>query len=160
MSSTAPNLSTVPSVDLDRYLGRWYVIAYTPNFLENGKVATSDNYARRADGKLQADFAFRKGSLDAPEREWKGVAKIVNRTSNAEWKVQLFWPLWADYLILELDPEYRWAVVASRGGKWVWVLARETSLPPAIYADLQQRVAARGLDARKLALVPQRTTGR
>jgi apolipoprotein D and lipocalin family protein len=136
------------------------VIAYTPNLLENGKVGTADTYARRSDGKLEANYSFRKGSLDAPEQEWKGVATIVNRTTNAEWKVQLLWPFSADYLILELDRDYRWAVVASRGGKWVWILARDPSLPPSLYADLQQRIAARGLDAQKLAPVPQRTTER
>ncbi len=160
MPTTSPNLTTVPRVDLDRYLGRWYVIAHTPNFLEKGKVATSDNYARRSDGKLQADFAFRKGSLDAPEQEWKGVGTIVNPTSNAEWKVQLFWPFSADYLVLELDPDYRWAVVASRGGKWLWILARETTISPALYAELEHRIAARRLDAQNLERVPQRPTGR
>lgn len=154
-----PNLATVSSVDIDRYLGRWHVIAYTPNFMENGKVGTADVYARRPDGKLDAIYVFRKGSLDAPEQEWKGVAKIVNPDTNAEWKVQLFWPLWADYRVLELDDDYRWAVVASRGGKWLWILARETTLPEATFTELQQRIAARGLDAQKLERVPQRATG-
>lgn len=159
MPSSKPNLTTVSAVDLDRYLGRWHVIAYTPNFLENGKVATADTYARRDDGKLEANYSFRKGSLDAPEQEWKGVATIVNRTTNAEWEVQLFWPFSADYLILELDPDYQWAVVASRGGKWVWILARNPTLPASTFADLQQRISARGLDAQKLAPVPQRADG-
>lgn len=158
MSSPKPNLATVPSVDLDRYLGRWYVISHTPNFLEKGKVGAADNYARRPDGKLQADYSFRKGSLDAPEQTWKGVATVVDQATNATWKVQLFWPVSADYLILELDPDYRWAVVASRGGKWLWVLARDTSLPPATYADLERRIAARGLDAKNLERVAQRAT--
>lgn len=155
--SRTPDLSTVSTLDVDRYLGRWHVIAHTPNFMEKGKVATSDVYARRSDGKLDAIYVFRKGSLDAPEQEWKGVAKIVNPTTNAEWKVQLLWPFWADYRVLELESDYGWAVVASRGGKWLWILAREPGLPPATYADLIERIAARGLDAAKLERVPQRT---
>lgn len=159
-STVTPDLTTVPSVDLDRYFGRWYVIAHTPNFLENGKVAAFDSYARRADGKLDANYSFRKGSIDAPEQEWKGIATIVNATTNAEWKVQLFWPFSAEYRVLELDSNYRWAVVASRGGKWVWILARETSLPPSTYRELQQRIAARGLDAEKLKRIPHRPSDR
>jgi apolipoprotein D and lipocalin family protein len=155
MPNATPNLAPVSSVDLDRYLGRWHVIAATPNFFEKGKVATADTYARREDGTLQANYSFRKGSLDAPEQEWKGVATIVNRETNAEWKVQLLWPFSADYLILELDPDYRWAVVASRGGKWLWILARDTTLPPATEEDLRQRITARGLDALRLDPVPQ-----
>lgn len=157
-STKKPDLTPVASVDLDRYMGRWYVISAVPTIFEKGKVATSDNYARRADGRFDADFAFRKGSLDAPEQEWKGVAKIVDPATNARWKVQLFWPFWADYDILELDPNYRHAVVSSRGGKWLWVLARETTLPEATYRDLEARLAKRGLDPAKLVRVPQRPT--
>ncbi len=160
MSTKTPNLMTVATVDLDRYMGRWYVISHVPNFLENGKVGTSDIYARRADGKFDANFAFRKGSLSAPEQEWKGVATIAERATNAAWKVQFVWPLAADYLILELDPDYKWAVVASRGGKWLWVLARETTLPDAVYRDIEGRVTRRGLDAAKLRRVPQLPSGR
>lgn len=157
-SQKQPDLTPVSSVDLDRYMGRWYVIAAVPTIFEKGKVATSDNYARRPDGRLDANFAFRKGSLDAPEREWKGVAKIVDPTTNARWKVQLFWPLWADYDILELDPAYRHAVVASRGGVWLWILSRDTTLPDSVYRDLELRLARRGLDPSRLVRVPQRTT--
>lgn len=83
----------------------------------------------------------------------------MNRHTNAEWKVQLLLPFSAEYLVLELDPDYRWAVVASRGGKWLWILARDTSLPEATLTDLRQRITARGLDAQKLKPVPQRVPG-
>lgn len=154
--SSSPNLRPVERVELDRYMGRWWVISHVPNFLENGKVATSDNYERRPDGRLTADFAFRRGSVDAPEERWKGVAWVVNSATNAEWKVQLFWPFTADYQILELAPDYSWAVVASRGGKWVWVLARTTTLSDPIYRDILERISKQGLDPDKLQKVPQR----
>lgn len=148
-------LRTVSSVDLERYLGRWNVISRTANFLEEGKVATADVYSRGADGKLKADYVFRKKSLDAPEKRWEGVAEVLNTTTNAEWRVQLFWPLWAEYRILELDPDYQWAVVASRGGKWLWILARETSLPDATYQDIVGRLSRRGFNPDELVRVPQ-----
>jgi adenine/guanine phosphoribosyltransferase-like PRPP-binding protein len=61
--STMPKAcpATVARVDLDRYLGRWYVISHVPYFLEKGKVATYDTYARRPDGKLVNNFTFRPG---------------------------------------------------------------------------------------------------
>ncbi|MEO7598709.1 MAG: lipocalin family protein [Opitutus sp.] len=153
--SSANNLHSVSYVDLDRYLGRWYVISHVPYFLENGKVGTSDNYARRPDGKLDAIFAFRKESLTAPEKTWNGVAEITDPKTNAEWKVSFVWPISATYRVLELDPDYRWAVVSNGNGKLVWVLARETSLPDAQYQDILRRVTAQGLDANKLVKVPQ-----
>ncbi len=136
-------------------MGRWYVISNVPNFLENGKVGTSDNYALRADGRLDNIYAFRKGSLDAPEKRWEGVAWVTNTTTNAEWKVRLFWPFTADYRVLELDPDYRWAVVSNHDGKMLWVLARETSLSDNVYQDIVARITRLGLDPSKLQKVPQ-----
>ena len=152
-----PTLRNVSYVDVDRYLGRWYVISHVPYFLENGKVGTSDNYARRPDGKLDAIFAFRKKSLTAPEQTWNGVAEITDTKSNAEWKVSFVWPFSATYRVLELDPDYRWAVVSNGNGKLVWVLARETSMTDALYRDILKRVTAQGIDANKLVKVPQLT---
>jgi apolipoprotein D and lipocalin family protein len=149
------NLATVPQVDLDRYMGRWEVIAYVPNFVENGKVATADTYARRPDGKLDNVYSFRKESLTAPEKSWHGVAWITNPQTNAEWKVQLLWPFTSEYKILELAPDYSWAVVASNGGNLLWILARTRTLPEDIYRDLLSRIERRGLDSSSLAKVPQ-----
>jgi apolipoprotein D and lipocalin family protein len=156
MKNTTPeSLATVQSVDLDRYMGRWHVIAYTPNFFEDGKVATSDNYVKHPDGTMDADYVFRRKNFDAPEKTWHGKAWVTNTHTNAEWKVRLFWPFTSDYLILELDANYRWAVVAANGGKLVWVLSRERTLRDATYTDLLKRIDARGLDSSRLARVPQ-----
>lgn len=150
-----PSLTTVSKVELERYLGRWNVIAHFPNFVERGKVATADVYARRADGRLQADYVFRRGSLTAEEQRWAGVAWVTNPQTNAEWQVQLLWPFSAEYRILELDPGYQWSVVASRGGKWLWILARDTSLPELTYQEILDKLRARGLPVERLQRVPQ-----
>ena len=149
-------LQTVPRVDLDRFMGRWNVISHVPNLLENGRVATADIYARRPDGRIDNIFVFRRRSLDAPEKRWNGVAWVTDPQSNARWKVRLFWPFTADYLILELDPDYGWAVVSNGGGDLVWVLARETSLPEDVYQAILERLRRQGLDVGTLEKVPQR----
>lgn len=150
------SLETVPSVDLDRFMGRWNVIAHVPNFLEKGKVATADIYKRREDGRIDNIFVFRKGTIDAPEHRWNGIAWVVDPVSNARWKVRLIWPFTADYRILELDSDYQWSVVSNGDGDLVWVLARSTSLPDPVYQSIVARIHQRGLDAAKLELVPQR----
>jgi apolipoprotein D and lipocalin family protein len=148
-------LRTVAHVDLTRYMGNWYVIANIPYVLENGKVASYDTYAPRADGRMNNVFTFRKGSFSAPEKSWHGVAWVVNKESNAEWRVRFLWPLYTTYLVLELDPDYRWAVVATPGHKLLWVLARDRSLDAPTYAAILQRIAAQGYDVNRLAKVPQ-----
>ncbi len=154
--ATSPtSVHTVPHVDLKRYLGNWYVIANIPYVLEKGKVATYDTYSMRPDGRMDNVFTFRKGSLTAPEKSWHGVAWVANHESNAEWKVRFLWPLYSTYLVLELDPEYRWAVVATPGHKLLWVLARQRHLDDTTYAEILQRIAAQGYDPKRLAKVPQ-----
>ena len=150
-----PLTRTVPYVDLQRYQGNWYVIANVPYFLENGKVASYDTYSPRPDGRMNNIFTFRRGSLTAPEESWHGVAWVVNHQSNAEWKVRFLWPFATTYLVLELDPDYRWAVVATPGHDLLWVLARERSLDAATYDGILQRIAAQGFDLKTIVKVPQ-----
>jgi len=153
-SMTTSSPRTVQSLDLDRYMGRWYVIAHTPYFLERGKVATYDTYARRPDGKMTNNFTFRKGTFDAPEKTWEGVAWIANPTTQAEWKVQFIWPLSTSYFVHEVDPNYQWAVVGT-GKDVAWILSRERQMSASIYDELIKRVAFHGYDAGKMAKIPQ-----
>jgi apolipoprotein D and lipocalin family protein len=154
-SAPPPDLQTVQHVELSRYMGRWYVISNVPYFFEKGKVASSDNYALRPDGRMDNNFLFRRASFDSPEKEWKGVAWVTNSATNAEWKVRLFWPFTSTYLVLELDPDYRWAVVSTGDGSLYWVLARERALPDDVYRGILERISKRGLEAGKLVKVPQ-----
>jgi len=150
-----PPLRTVDHVDMDRYVGRWYVIANIPYFLEKGKVASYETYAKRPDGKLVNNFTFRKDSFDAPEKTWHGSAWVVNKTTNAEWKVRFVWPFTSTYLVLELDPDYKWAVVGTPGRGLLWILARDRQLPEATYDAIIDRIRAQGYDPSVIAKVPQ-----
>jgi len=152
-SSSAP--ATVAHVDLPRYMGEWYVIANVPYFLEKGKVASSDIYRMRPDGKMDNIYQFRKGTLDAPEKQWKGVAWVVDTESNAEWKIQFIWPLTTTYLIVDLDPAYQWSVVTIPNKKLVWILSRNRHMPASTYQDIIARLKAKGFDTSKIEKVPQ-----
>lgn len=150
-----PPLRTVERVDLERYMGRWYVIANIPYLLERGKVASYDTYGVRPDGRMQNDFTFRKGSFDAPEQTWHGVAWVHNPVTNAEWRVRFIWPFSVTYLVIDLDPEYRWAVIGHPSRDYLWVLARDRSLPETVYRGILDRAAAQGYDASRIMPVPQ-----
>ena len=150
-----PPLKTVPHVDLQRYQGTWYVIANIPYWLEDGKVATADRYALKPDGTLENTFVFRRGSFDAKEEEWSGTAWVHDPATNAEWRVRFIWPFSAVYLVIDLDPEYRWAAVGHPSRDYFWVLSRERSLPADVYAGILARAAAQGYDTARVAKVPQ-----
>ena len=149
------DLHTTPFVDISRFMGKWWVISHVPNFFENGKVGTSDTYAAVSKTRLKTAFTFRKGSLDAPEHQWGGTARIINTTTNADWKVQLVWPFESRYRVLELDPNYGWAVVSNGNGRLVWVLSRTPRLESYTYGIIMEHLRQRRISPASLEMVPQ-----
>jgi apolipoprotein D and lipocalin family protein len=150
-----PDLRTTPYVDLSRFMGKWWVISHVPNFLEKGKVATSDTYTLVSKERIRTVFTFRSDSLDGPEDTWPGKARIINTTTNADWKVQLLWPFETRYLVLDLDPNYGWAVVSNGSGKLLWVLSRTPKLDSYTYQIIVEHLRQRRFNPDLLQLVPQ-----
>ena len=148
-------LASNTEIDLARYMGRWWVIANTPYFAENGKVATADVYALRPDGKIQNDFVYRK-AFDQPEQTMHAVATVVPGSGNAQWQIGFFWGLLkADYLVLEVAPDYSWALIGQPSRKYAWVFAREPRMDDALYARLVAHFATFGYDPARLKRIPQ-----
>jgi apolipoprotein D and lipocalin family protein len=154
MTPKQPPLTTSARVDLDRFMGSWHVIANIPYWPERGKVATRDEYALRADGRIDNDFVFRK-DFDQPEKRWNGVSSVVEGSDGAHWKVQFIWPFKADLLVLEVDPNYRWALLGNPKRSMAWIFGREPVMADALYADLRARFNAYGYDPAQLQRVPQ-----
>ena len=91
----------------------------------------------------------------AASRPTSSNSRLGSKASNAEWKVRFLWPFSTTYLVLELDPDYRWAVVGTPSRGLLWILARDRQLPAATYAAILERISAQGYDPAKLAKVPQ-----
>lgn len=150
-----PPLESTAAVDLDRYMGRWWVIANIPYFAEKGKVATADVYTLRADGRIDNVYVYRKG-FDKPEKTMNGLATVVPGTDNAQWKIAFFGGLVrADYLILEVAPDYSWALIGHPKRNLAWVFSRYQGMDDTQYETLRAKFTAWGYDAEKLQRVPQ-----
>lgn len=121
--SKAP-LEVVPRVDLNRYAGRWFEIARLPNrFQRHCDANTSALYTLREDGKITVLNECE--TADGKIQSAKGSAHVANdQGPNSKLKVTFFWPFYGDYWIIDLDPEYRWAVVSEPGRKYLWILTR------------------------------------
>jgi apolipoprotein D and lipocalin family protein len=150
----APLRSTV-QLDLSRYMGRWWVIAHTPYFAEKGKVATADVYTLRPDGKIENTYVYRK-RFGGAEKQMHGVATVVPGTGNAQWKIAFFGGLVrADYLVLEVAPDYSWALIGQPSRKLAWVFARDPQMDDAQLASLLAKFPGYGYDPARLQRVPQ-----
>ena len=150
-----PPLRTVAHVDLKRYSGDWRVIANIPYWAEKDCVDSIESYGVRPDGKLANWFRSRKGSFDAPQKRVDFVAEVVNPRTNAEWRVHFLPLITAPYLIVDLDPAYRWTVVGHPSRDYGWIMAREKTMPAATYRAILRRLAAQGYDPGRFAKVPQ-----
>jgi len=153
----APVVS-VPSVDLARYSGKWFEIASFPMFFQRSCVAdTTAEYASAPDGGITVHNRCRtdKGFDDAT-----GKATVVEGSANSRLKVSFFWPFKADYWIVGLDPQYRWAVVGNPNRKYLWVLSRTAQLQPDLLQAALASASAQGFDLAELRYTTQATANR
>ena len=150
MAQDKPPLSVVDSVDLQRYLGKWYEIASYPAWFQKGCTASTAEYSLMDDGKIRVVNRCRKKSLDGPLKESNGKAEVVDAETNAKLKVWFFWPFKGNYWIIELDDAYQWAVVGEPGRKYLWILSRTPTMEETVYQGILSRLPQKGYDPKKL----------
>ncbi|CAN5884237.1 lipocalin family protein [soil metagenome] len=159
-------LRVVPEVDLNRYAGTWYEIARLPNrFEEQCAGDITANYAPRPDGRITVTNRCRESNGNTNTAE--GVARRVDGRPPSVLKVRfapafLSWlpQVWGDYQIIELGPDYDYAVVGSPDRKYLWVLGRRPQMDESLYAQLLARAAAQGFDTTTMIRVSHRAAER
>ncbi len=151
-SRTFP-LQTVASVDLKRYAGIWYEIARYPNRFQKGCLGSTANYTLREDGEIDVVNSCRDAE-DSGIRRAKGRAWVVDTATNARLKVSFFWPFRGDYWIIDLGPEYEYAVVGTPNRKYLWVLSRTPVMNDKLYAVIMERVKELGFNPEKVVREP------
>ena len=155
-AASLPPLKTVERVDLERFMGTWYVIASIPTFIETDAFNGVESYRLDADGTVDTTFTFRKGSFDGPLKTYNPRGFIVDTASNATWGMQFIWPIKAEYLITHLSDDYGQTVIGRNKRDYVWIMARSPQIPEADYERIVAELAAQGYDVTKLRKVPQR----
>ena len=149
-------LEVVKTVDLDRYAGRWYEIASFPQRFQRGCVATTATYTRLEDGRMRVENECRDESFDGELRSVEGVAWLADPdASPAKLKVQFFWPFSGDYWVIELDADYRYAVIGHPSREYLWILSRDPTMDPEVYEMLLSLIEAHGFDLELLSRTPQ-----
>jgi apolipoprotein D and lipocalin family protein len=150
-----PPLTLAPNVDLDRYAGRWYVIANIPYFAEKGNVGSYFDVSFQPGGKLTDVYNAYSKDFSAPLTSFTLGGYVVPDTGNARWRESPFWPIYLSYLILYVDPEYQTALVGYPGRGYGWVFARTPTIDEATYQSLLNRLRDQGYDISQFRRVPQ-----
>lgn len=146
-------LRTVPFVDLNRYLGRWYEIARLPTSFEKNCTDVSAEYSRAADGTINVRNACLK---EGRPKTAIGKATVADPETNAKLKVSFFWPFRGNYWVLALDPDYQWALVGEPTREYLWVLSRKPSLDQEVLQHLVTLASAEGFPVENLIYTEHR----
>ena len=121
-------LTPVDNFDANRYLGTWYEIARLDHRFERGLEQVSAHYSLNPDGSIKV---INRG-YDPEQRQWQqaeGTAKFVGEPTIGQLKVSFFGPFYGGYNVLQLAPDYRYALISGPDRDYLWVLARSASLP-------------------------------
>jgi apolipoprotein D and lipocalin family protein len=148
-------LQLASAVDLQRFMGRWYVIANIPYFAEAGYVGSYVEYALRPDGDIDDFYFAHKASFERPLEKKTLKDSVVPGTANAQWRSSPFWPLSFGYYILYVDPGYQYALIGYPDRQWGWVFARSPQIGEAQYHELLARLGQQGYDTARFLRVPQ-----
>jgi lipocalin len=153
--STIDN-SVVQTLDIDKYLGTWYEIARFDHRFERGLVGVTAYYSFRPDGKIKVVNTGYKNTLDGKKSVSVGKAKIPDPNVPSKLKVSFFWFFYGDYFVMELDPNYQWALIGSNSDNYLWILSRTPQIDEELYQVFLDKLIARGYDVSKLIKVVQK----
>ena len=155
IASGSSQLQVVPSVNLSQYAGLWYEFARLPNSFQDKEGNKCDfvtaYYTLRDDGNIDVVNSCRLENGET--KVAKGVGRVADEQTNSRLEINFgpeflgFLPfLWGDYNILELAPNYSYALVGSSDRKGLWILSRKSHLDEVIYEQLLDKAAEQGFN--------------
>ncbi len=146
------NLATVPKVDIDQFMGDWYVQGHTPLFIDEDSSDQRESYQLDSKGRIDTEFSFKK------KGEWHHYhpqGTVYNRTTNAHWKMQFLWPFSSDFLIVRLDPQYSYTVISVPDKENIWIMSRQRQMQEVQYQSIVDDLARESYPVKSIRRVPQ-----
>ena len=154
-ATSSKPLSTVGKVDLDRFMGTWYVIGYTPLGVDDDAHNAIEHYHLADNGDIETTYQFRKGSFDGELKTMTPVGRVHDEETNAEWRMQFIWPFKAEYYIFDLSPDYQRTIIAHPNRKYAWIMARSPQISTRAYDSALSKLETAGFDRKIIQKLPQ-----
>lgn len=151
----ADDIRVAQSVDIERFMGDWYVISAIPTFIEKESYNAVETYELNPDGTIDTTFSFNKGGFDGKRKTYNPKGFVREGTGNAIWGMRFIWPIKADYRIVYVSEDYSTTIIGRNKRDFVWIMARTPELSAEDYFDLVKIVREEGYDTSKLREVPQ-----
>ncbi|MFT5731648.1 MAG: apolipoprotein D and lipocalin family protein [Planctomycetota bacterium] len=149
-------LATAPHVELDRFMGDWYIQGHVPVGSEKNAFNAVESYARdEGSSKILTSYVFRKGSYEGELATMEPTGFVEDEGSGAVWGMRFLWPFKAEYLIAYVDEAYTETIIARRRRDYAWIMTRDPQISSGRFTALAHRLAAMGYDPAQLRRVPQ-----
>lgn len=144
----------VTTLALSRYQGQWHEIAHIPAFFQRRCTGPATAaYTPNPNGTLRV---LTTCATSSGIKTVDGVAKYTPGRPGA-FKVRfvpawLGWvpKAWFDYWVIDIDPDYQWAVIGGPDSRHLWIMSRDRRMSGALYDRLVERARQRGYPVEKL----------
>lgn len=154
-ASNQPPLPTPDHVDLDRFMGRWFVHGYTPILVDKEAHNAIEHYRLDENEKIQTTYQFRDGGFDSELKTYTPVGWVHDDSTNAEWRMQFLWPFRSEYIILHVNADYKETIIAHPSREYAWIMSRQPEIDEADYERLTKMLEAVGYDLEVVQRLPQ-----
>jgi len=157
-SSPANSTSSIPgvkSIDMDRYLTKWYEISRIPVPVGRSWVNTSDTYSLRPDGSIRVVYEGFVKSPTGPRRTLTARQWIPDPAVMGDMKASFLPLVVNDNRVIAVDEDYAWLVVTSSTKDYLWIMSRTPVMDEAVYTSVVEKAAGWGFDTSRLERVRQ-----
>lgn len=154
-SSESP-LPTPEKVDLEKFMGAWFVHGYTPILVDKEAHNAVEHYYLNDQKQVETTYQFRDSSFDGELKTYtpKGFP-VEDDDSQARWKMQFIWPFKSDYVILYVSDDYQSTIIGHPSRKYAWIMDRSQQLEDKVYEAHLKRLEDAGYDLSVVQRLPQ-----
>ena len=149
------DLKTVKYIDVEKFMGDWYVIQSIPTLLEKNIFNAIENYKLNPDGTIQTTFTYNAGGFDGKRKKFSPKGFIAEDGSNAIWGMQFIWPIKADYRVIYVASDYSYTIIGRNKRDYLWIMARKPFMSDDSLRLAFNFIESVGYDSTKLVPVPQ-----
>ncbi|KAA3624833.1 MAG: hypothetical protein DWQ08_09940 [Proteobacteria bacterium] len=148
-------IDTVKRIDLDSFMGDWYVIAHIPTFLERDAYNAVETYRLGDGNRVHTTFRFRKGGFEGPVKTMNPTGFVREGSGNAVWGMQFVWPFKAEYRVVYLDERYDTTIIGRSKRDYAWLMSRRPDMDAQAYQRMMGVLVGLGYDISQVRRVPQ-----
>ena len=153
-TTDSAELAPVPFVDIDRFMGDWYVIAAIPARIEREAFNAIESYKLNEDGSIATTYTFRKGGFDGKAKRYTPTGFVLDKDSNAIWGMRFIWPFKADYRIIYLTGDYQHTIIGRNKRDYVWIMSRTPKVSEPKFSEMMAVISSVGYDSNLVRRIP------